>query len=170
MAFAIPNPRKMPITPPVRRIGTASMRNWARIAPLRHLRFLLSVDPVDPTVLSMDPQKRRGEIFNALRRQTLRAAEIHPQVIEGSFPKYYNGEVLCVCPLLARSLRRRILNHCSNWFIHEQWVVWSGTGSGDAIATTSGPLGHHRCSGCRRPGASWPSERESPGRGVPGRG
>jgi hypothetical protein len=54
---------------------------------LPYLRFLLSVNPVDPTVLIRDPQKRRGEIFNALRRQTLQAAEIRPQVIESSFPK-----------------------------------------------------------------------------------
>ncbi len=48
---------------------------------LPYLRFLLSVDPGDPAVLTMDPKKRRGEIFNALRRLTLRAAEVRPQVI-----------------------------------------------------------------------------------------
>src|SRR5919204_99236 len=39
-----------------------------------------SVDPGEPAVLTMDPQQRRGEIFAALRRLTLRAAEVHPQV------------------------------------------------------------------------------------------
>ena len=48
---------------------------------LSYLRFLLSIDPGDPAVLTIDPKKRRGEIFNALRRLTLRAAEVRPQVI-----------------------------------------------------------------------------------------
>ena len=47
---------------------------------LPYLRYLLSVDPGDPTVLSMDPQQRRGEIFDALRRLALRASEVRPQV------------------------------------------------------------------------------------------
>jgi class 3 adenylate cyclase/tetratricopeptide (TPR) repeat protein len=45
-----------------------------------YLRYLLSVDPGDTTVLAMDPQQRRGEIFDALRRLTLRASEVRPQV------------------------------------------------------------------------------------------
>ena len=48
---------------------------------LPYLRYLLSVDPGDPAVLSMDPQLRRGEIFDALKRMVVRAAEIHPQVL-----------------------------------------------------------------------------------------
>jgi class 3 adenylate cyclase/tetratricopeptide (TPR) repeat protein len=48
---------------------------------LPYLRYLLSVDPGDPAVLSMDPQLRRGEIFDALRRLVVRAAEVHPQVV-----------------------------------------------------------------------------------------
>jgi len=48
---------------------------------LPYLRFLLSVDPGEPSVPTMDPKRRRGEIFNALRRLTLRAAEVRPQVI-----------------------------------------------------------------------------------------
>lgn len=48
---------------------------------LPYVRFLLSVDPGDATVLSMDPKKRRGEIFNAGRRLVIRAAEVRPQVI-----------------------------------------------------------------------------------------
>jgi class 3 adenylate cyclase/tetratricopeptide (TPR) repeat protein len=47
---------------------------------LPYLRYLLSVDPGDPAVLTMDPQQRRGEIFDALRRLTLRAAEVRPLV------------------------------------------------------------------------------------------
>jgi class 3 adenylate cyclase/tetratricopeptide (TPR) repeat protein/ribosomal protein L40E len=50
-----------------------------RILP--YLRYLLSVEPGDPAVLSMDPQLRRGEIFDALRCLAVRAAEVHPQVI-----------------------------------------------------------------------------------------
>jgi predicted ATPase len=45
-----------------------------------YLRYFLSVDPGDATVLAMDPQQRRGELFDALRRLTLRAAEVRPQV------------------------------------------------------------------------------------------
>ena len=48
---------------------------------LPYLCYLLSVDSGDPAVLSMDPQLRRGEIFNALRRLAARAAEVHPQVL-----------------------------------------------------------------------------------------
>ena len=48
---------------------------------LPYLRYLLSVDPGDPAVLSMDPQLRRGEIFDALRHLAVRAAEVHPQVV-----------------------------------------------------------------------------------------
>ncbi|MBI3329082.1 MAG: AAA family ATPase, partial [Nitrospinae bacterium] len=48
---------------------------------LPYLRYLLSVAPGDPTVLTMDPQQRRAEIFDALRRLTLRAAEVRPLVV-----------------------------------------------------------------------------------------
>jgi class 3 adenylate cyclase/tetratricopeptide (TPR) repeat protein len=48
---------------------------------LPYLHYLLSVDPGDAAVLTMDPQQRRGEIFDALRRLTLRAAEVRPQVV-----------------------------------------------------------------------------------------
>jgi class 3 adenylate cyclase/tetratricopeptide (TPR) repeat protein len=47
---------------------------------LPYLRYLLSLDPGDASVAAMDPLQRRGETFDALRRLTLRAAEIHPQV------------------------------------------------------------------------------------------
>ena len=44
------------------------------------LRYLLSVDPGDPSLLDADPQQRRREIFDGLRRLTVRAAEVRPQV------------------------------------------------------------------------------------------
>jgi predicted ATPase len=47
---------------------------------LPYLRYLLSVDPGDASLAAMDPQQRRGEIFDAVRRLTMRAAEVHPQV------------------------------------------------------------------------------------------
>jgi class 3 adenylate cyclase len=46
-----------------------------------YLRFLLSVDPGDASVATMDPRKRRTEIFDAVWHLTLRAAEVRPQVI-----------------------------------------------------------------------------------------
>jgi class 3 adenylate cyclase/tetratricopeptide (TPR) repeat protein len=48
---------------------------------LPFLRYLLSLDPGDPSVLDMDPQHRRGEIFDAVRRLTLRASTVCPQVL-----------------------------------------------------------------------------------------
>ena len=50
-----------------------------RVIP--YVRWVLSVDPEDPGVLAMDAQQRRSEIFDALRRLLLRAAEIRPQVM-----------------------------------------------------------------------------------------
>jgi class 3 adenylate cyclase/tetratricopeptide (TPR) repeat protein len=48
---------------------------------LAYLRYLLSVDPGDASVLTMDPQQRRGEIFDALRQLLVRASEVRPQVL-----------------------------------------------------------------------------------------
>ncbi|MFQ5946588.1 MAG: AAA family ATPase, partial [Anaerolineae bacterium] len=48
---------------------------------LPYLRYLLSLDPGDPAVLTIDPKQRRAEMFDALRRLTLRAAQVHPQVL-----------------------------------------------------------------------------------------
>jgi tetratricopeptide (TPR) repeat protein len=48
---------------------------------LPYLRYLLSLDPGDATVQTMDPRQRRGEIFDALRRMVLRAAEGRPQIV-----------------------------------------------------------------------------------------
>jgi predicted ATPase/class 3 adenylate cyclase len=45
------------------------------------LRYLLSVDPGDPSVLAKTPQERRGELFDALRGLTARAAQRSPQVV-----------------------------------------------------------------------------------------
>src|SRR6266849_4206670 len=46
-----------------------------------YIRNLVGLDPRDPAVSSMDPQERRGELFYALRRLLLHAAEVHPQVV-----------------------------------------------------------------------------------------
>jgi class 3 adenylate cyclase/tetratricopeptide (TPR) repeat protein len=45
------------------------------------LRYLLAVDPGDTAVGALDPQLRRAEIFSAVRRLLLRAAEVRPQVV-----------------------------------------------------------------------------------------
>jgi len=48
---------------------------------LPYLYYLLGGDTGDAAVKKMDPQQRRGEIFDALRRLALRAAELRPQVM-----------------------------------------------------------------------------------------
>jgi predicted ATPase len=48
---------------------------------VRYLRYLLSVDPGDPSVLALDPQERRAEIFDALRQLLVRASQVRPQVM-----------------------------------------------------------------------------------------
>jgi class 3 adenylate cyclase/tetratricopeptide (TPR) repeat protein len=66
----------------VRKIERGVLRLGEDLRPiLPYLRYLLSVDPGDPAVLTMDPQQRRGEFFDALRRLLVRAAEVHPQVL-----------------------------------------------------------------------------------------
>ena len=47
---------------------------------LPYLYYLLAVDP-GPLVPSMDPQQRRGEIFDAVRHVIIRAAAVCPQVV-----------------------------------------------------------------------------------------
>jgi class 3 adenylate cyclase/tetratricopeptide (TPR) repeat protein len=47
---------------------------------LPYLFYLLTLDP-GPVVSSMDPQQRRGEIFDALRHVILGAAAVYPQVV-----------------------------------------------------------------------------------------
>jgi class 3 adenylate cyclase/tetratricopeptide (TPR) repeat protein len=49
-------------------------------AILPYLHYLLSIDPGE-SVATMDPQQRRGEVFDALRRLLVRAAEVRPQVV-----------------------------------------------------------------------------------------
>jgi class 3 adenylate cyclase/tetratricopeptide (TPR) repeat protein len=48
---------------------------------LPYLRYLLAVDPGEAAVRTMDPQLRRAEISDTLRRLLLRAAEVRPQVV-----------------------------------------------------------------------------------------
>jgi len=64
-----------------RKIDRAVLQLGEDLRPLLpYLRYLLSVDPGDPQIASMDPQARRGEIFDALRRLLVRASEVRPQV------------------------------------------------------------------------------------------
>jgi class 3 adenylate cyclase/tetratricopeptide (TPR) repeat protein len=64
-----------------RKIDRAVLQLGEDLRPLLpYLRYLLSVDPGDPHVAGMDPQARRGEIFDALRRLLVRASEVRPQV------------------------------------------------------------------------------------------
>ena len=48
---------------------------------LPYLYYLPSVDLGDTAVATMDPQRRRGAVFDALRRLLVRASEVWPQVI-----------------------------------------------------------------------------------------
>jgi DNA-binding NtrC family response regulator/tetratricopeptide (TPR) repeat protein len=48
---------------------------------LPFVRYLLSVDPGDPGILQLDPKLRRAEIFDAMRRQFVRAADQRPIVV-----------------------------------------------------------------------------------------
>jgi class 3 adenylate cyclase/tetratricopeptide (TPR) repeat protein len=65
----------------VRKIERAVLGLGEDLRPiLPHLRNLLSVDPGHRALATMDPQQRRGELFDAVRRLTMRAAEVHPQV------------------------------------------------------------------------------------------
>jgi transcriptional regulator with AAA-type ATPase domain/tetratricopeptide (TPR) repeat protein len=45
------------------------------------VRHLLSVDPGDPRILQLDPKLRRAELFDAMRRLFVRAAERRPIVV-----------------------------------------------------------------------------------------
>ena len=66
----------------IKKVDAGVLRLGEDLRPsLPYLRYLLSVDPGDPAVLNMDPQLRRGEIFTALRRLAVRAAEVRPQVV-----------------------------------------------------------------------------------------
>ena len=48
---------------------------------LPYLRYLLSVDPGDRAVAAMDPRARRGEIFDAVRKLTIRGSQVRPHVV-----------------------------------------------------------------------------------------
>jgi tetratricopeptide (TPR) repeat protein len=64
------------------KIERAVLRLGEDLRPiLPHLRYLLAVDPGDPSVGTMDPKQRRAEIFDGVRRLTLRACEVRPQII-----------------------------------------------------------------------------------------
>ena len=66
----------------VEKIEQGVLRLGAELRPiLPYLRYLLAVDPGEAAVRTMDPQLRRPEVFDALRRLLLRAAEVRPQVV-----------------------------------------------------------------------------------------
>ena len=64
------------------KIDAGVLRLGSDLRPIvPYLRSLLSVDPGDPAVSSMDPRLRRGEIFAALGRLINRAAQLRPQIV-----------------------------------------------------------------------------------------
>jgi class 3 adenylate cyclase/tetratricopeptide (TPR) repeat protein len=66
----------------IEKIEQGVLRLGADLRPmLPYLRYLLAVDPGEAAVRTMDPQLRRAEISDALRRLLLRAAEVRPQVV-----------------------------------------------------------------------------------------
>ena len=50
-------------------------------ADLPYLRYLLGADPGDEKVRRMDPQLRRGELFQALQRFVFHASKVRPMVV-----------------------------------------------------------------------------------------
>lgn len=66
----------------VEKIDRSILRLGEDLRPtLPYLRYLLSADPGDPAVLTMDPKQRRAVMFDALRRLLGRAAEVRVQVV-----------------------------------------------------------------------------------------
>jgi tetratricopeptide (TPR) repeat protein len=66
----------------IEKIERGVLRLGDELRPLLpYLRALLAVDPGEAAVRTMDPQLRRAETFDALRRLLLRAAEVRPQVV-----------------------------------------------------------------------------------------
>jgi class 3 adenylate cyclase/tetratricopeptide (TPR) repeat protein len=66
----------------IEKIERAVLRLGADLrSTLPYLRHLLAVDPGDTAVQAMEPQLRRAEVFEAVRRLVLRAADVWPQVI-----------------------------------------------------------------------------------------
>lgn len=65
----------------IQKVEHAVLRLGADLRPIvPYLKYVLSVDAGDPTVAEMDAKLRRAELFDALRRLLVRAAEVHPQV------------------------------------------------------------------------------------------
>jgi predicted ATPase/class 3 adenylate cyclase len=57
------------------------MRRLGGLEPhIPYIRYLLSVDPGDPAIASLDPLVRRSQVFQALRTLTLRGASLRPAV------------------------------------------------------------------------------------------
>lgn len=50
-------------------------------AHIPYIRYLLSVEPGDPTISIMDPSVRRKQVFDALRALALRGASLRPSVL-----------------------------------------------------------------------------------------
>jgi class 3 adenylate cyclase len=66
----------------IEKIEQGVLRLGADLRPiLPYLRALLAIDPGEVAIRTMDPQLRRAETFDALRRLLLRAAEVRPQVV-----------------------------------------------------------------------------------------
>jgi class 3 adenylate cyclase/tetratricopeptide (TPR) repeat protein len=66
----------------VEKIERGVLHFGAELRPiLPYLRYLLAVDPGEAAVRTMDPQLRRAEVFDALRRLLLQAAKVRPQVV-----------------------------------------------------------------------------------------
>ena len=65
----------------IEKVEHAVLRLGEDLRPiLPYLKYVLGVDAGDPTVSEMDAKLRRAELFDALRRLLVRAAEVHPQV------------------------------------------------------------------------------------------
>jgi tetratricopeptide (TPR) repeat protein len=66
----------------IEKIEQSVLRLGEELRPiLPYLRHMLAVDPGDSAVQTMDPQLRRAELFEALRRLMVRAFEVRPQVL-----------------------------------------------------------------------------------------
>src|SRR5262249_31025233 len=66
----------------IEKVDQGALRLGAELRPiLPYLRYLLAVDPGEAAMRTMDPQLLRAEVFGALRRLLLRAAEVRPQVV-----------------------------------------------------------------------------------------
>ena len=58
------------------------MRSMGELEPhIPYVRYLLSVDPGDPAIVTMEPLGRRRKIFDAIRALTLRGTQLRPLVL-----------------------------------------------------------------------------------------